>query len=313
MIKTTKLFSANACIGYSSSTPPEFKNAGELLRHMNRLEIERALVWHAAARDFDPAWGNQRLLEEIKSEPGADGRLIPAFTILPTMLYRESALNELRDAMRQNSVKALRVFTNCGGGPRFTLKQFEPLIGYIEDLNPVILLDIQENISSNDIIELVEKYSQIKFILTKAMWGHLPVVLDLMRRRENILLETSWLHTMGTMEYIVKNYGLERIVYGFGNRSHNGASAFALFTSEISEEAKEMIGYRNIETLIGTKSCNYTESYKCDNIKGRIWERFDRFSYIGVEVRYLFINVPLICIPSLNFGVKLFSAFLVIS
>jgi predicted TIM-barrel fold metal-dependent hydrolase len=284
MIKPTKLFSANACIGYSSSMPPEFENASGLLKHMDRLGIEKALVWHAAARDFDPLWGNQKLSEDIKNEPGAAGRLIPAFTILPTMLYRETAIDELREMLRRDNVKAIRIFTNCAGAKRFTLQQFDPLIGHIEDFNPVILLDIRENISTNDLINLAEKYSQIKFILTKAMWVHLPVVFDLMRRRDNILLETSWLHVMGAIEYIVKEYGPQRIVYGFGNRSHNGASAFALFTSEISEEIKEMIGYKNIEQLIGTGNNEFNISSDFYKQKEKMWNRLDNLASNGTEI-----------------------------
>jgi hypothetical protein len=284
MVKPLKLFSANAYIGYPTSMFPEFQNAGELLKHMDRLGIEKALVWYIAARDSDPLWGNRKLSEDIKNEPGAVGRLIPAFTILPTLLYKESAIDELREMLKRDNVKAIRVFTNSGGSKRFTLQQFDPLIGYIEDFNPVILLDIKEGFSADDLINLAEKYSHIKFILTNAMWGHLYTIFDLMRRRDNILLETSWIHVMGTIEYVVKKYGPERIVYGFDYKSHNGASAYALFTSEISEEIKEMIGYRNLEKLLGIENDEFNLSQDFYKQKEKIWNRLDNLINKGAEI-----------------------------
>ena len=71
----TNLFSCNAVVGSSSAQTPDFPCVADLLAHLDRLGLERALTWHVGARDFYTRWGNERLLAEIAATPGASGRV----------------------------------------------------------------------------------------------------------------------------------------------------------------------------------------------------------------------------------------------
>lgn len=51
------LFDVNAEVGFSSAVRPEFPTCADLLAHMDRLGIDRALTYNIAARDFNQRWG----------------------------------------------------------------------------------------------------------------------------------------------------------------------------------------------------------------------------------------------------------------
>ena len=60
------------------------------------------------------------------------------------------------------------------------------------------------------------------------MWGHYKNLYKLMEARPNIFVDTSLLHMYLTHEYFIKNYGVERLIFGTGYKSNNGASIASL-------------------------------------------------------------------------------------
>ena len=82
-------------------------------------------------------------------------------------------------------------------------------------------------------------------------WGPCVTVFDLMRRRRNILLDSSWLHSAGAIEIVVKHFGADRLVFGTGWRSHNGAAIAALARARISDEERQKIAHGNLDRLTG--------------------------------------------------------------
>ena len=75
-------------------TAPAIKNATAtaqtkeaLLDEMLYCGIHGALVYHNVARDYDPAYGNAKLTDEI----GDDSRLLPCWVVLLIRLKRRSS------------------------------------------------------------------------------------------------------------------------------------------------------------------------------------------------------------------------------
>jgi predicted TIM-barrel fold metal-dependent hydrolase len=120
----------------------------------------------------------------------------------------------------------------------------------------------------------------------QGMWNQLVTILDFLRARENILIDNSWLHTPESIEMIVQNFGANRILFGMGFKSHNGASIAALLHAEINEEARECIAHKNLDELLGIQDikmdCEIPVS--SPNGKNSLWNRFINDQNIEVDI-----------------------------
>ena len=207
------LFDVNARVGFSSVVRPEFPCCADLLAHMDRLGIERALTCDIAARGFSQRWGNSRLLDEIAAMPGAADRLIPAFAIAPTMRYERGTLEWVKEMMATQGVRAL-----CYPLMReqWTLGELEPVLTELMPFKPLLLLDFRDPFQKADVLDVAGHFPELPIIYTGAAWWDMVNALDLLRCRENILLDTSWMHTYGTIELLVHHFGARRVVFGTG-------------------------------------------------------------------------------------------------
>lgn len=107
---TFPLFDTNGFFGPMAAMRSDFPRAIDLLAHMDRLGVGRALAWHVTARDQHSPTGNRLLLREIGDCPGASGRLIPVMGISVGMLYEKQGLRSLEETLKQRKARALKIF-----------------------------------------------------------------------------------------------------------------------------------------------------------------------------------------------------------
>lgn len=246
MIK--EFFNANGSFGYTAAARPEFPSASDLLLHMDRLGIHRSLVYHLQARDQNADEGNEALLKEIEACPGAKARLLPAFTVVPTMVYASGSMDNLVKAMAMSKVQALRAFP---AAQHFRLWHLEPILEGVSRFNPVLLVNIREVGDARDVLQVADSFPRMPIILTEGMWPHMLTLFDLMRRRKNIMAETSWIHSWETIEDLVHHFGAERIIFGVGPKAHQGASLGELAHAKLPDGQREQIAHGNLEGLLG--------------------------------------------------------------
>ena len=275
-------FDSNGSFGKGARYNPNYSTAAELLAQMDRLGISCSLVWNIAARDYNTKWGNRRLLEDIRAA-GAGNRLVPAFVASPVMLYEEGAVDDLFTDMKANNVRAIRAFPSSVGQ---SLMQFEPVFDTIRGLNPVIFLDCFDLLNPEQILYISGKYPEITVVLTQGMWIHHLILFDLMRRRSNIIIDTSWLHTPGTIEMVTRDFGSNRMVFGAGYKAHNGASIAALLHADISEEDRRLIAHKNLEKLLGLNESTVlaNSSSVIDKRQGILWDKLVNGNSMGLDI-----------------------------
>ena len=155
MVRLPELFDANKVVGYTFTARPDFPEVKDLLAHMDRLGIARALVWNAAARGFNCRWANERLLQEICETPEAAGRVVPAFAVAPTMIYEHGAIERTKSSMEEHGVRALRFPL-----PRqsWSLSTIEPVIEVLLRLQPVLFLDFRDPFQKQDVLSFAERF-----------------------------------------------------------------------------------------------------------------------------------------------------------
>jgi hypothetical protein len=271
------LLDATKYIGAGSTERPDFPTAAHLLAHLDRLGIERAVVWHIAARDLHPMVGNERLIREIDATPGARDRLIPAFVVMPPMLYERGTMGQFQEMVKAHGIRAFRFFPK---GLHWSLKLIGPIIRTVLPQHPVLLLDSRQ-LDPGDTLAFAAEFPRVPIICTQAMWPHYAALYKLLEAQRNIYVETSFLHTYRTLEHLIHHFGAERIIFGAGPRSNNGAAIASLMHAEMDEEHREQIAHRNLEGLLGI----HPAPRAARPVEGDgLWPRLLRRERLGPEI-----------------------------
>ncbi|MFH1567594.1 MAG: amidohydrolase family protein [Gemmatimonadota bacterium] len=222
-----------------------FPSPADALRHLDHLGIDRAVVFNVEGREGGCPFVNRKTLDEIGRLPQGRERLIPAFSISPVMIYAQGALAELRGMMEAHG-PALHFTRGLSG---YVLAECEPIFEALRDLRPVVLLDFADG-DRQDLLATAASFPEVSFVVTDTSWSRMAHVLDLMSRRANILVETSWLHTADDLEILCERFGAERVLFGAGERANYGAALATLARAPIGDAARERIAHGNAERLL---------------------------------------------------------------
>jgi len=273
-MKVSSLFNVNGCIGKSAYGATDFSNISDLLEHMDYLGIDRSLVWHLAARDMNPAFGNRKLLAEI-AETKAEERILPAFILTPACFYGNGILGYLKEWFATKRIRVIRLTPEMS---RFPIRRIERVLTELAEFNPLVLWDawtFPDEQKFIDLEHLANKFPQVNFAITQVMWQGFGGVLDLMWRCPNIYVDISWLHMRNSIKLLCKDFGAERVLFGIGYKSHYGAAIAELAFAQISDDERELIAHGNIERLLKLpkldKKLTAERSNKLDK---PLWDRF---------------------------------------
>ena len=280
MNKAPALIDVNAFFGKSATGDSEFPGIRDRLDFMDRLGIGTSLVWNTESRQNHALSSNQKLIDEIARTPQARGRIIPALTVSGLMQYERNGIRALKRQMIAADTRALR-FVNVF--KRLTLCQLEPVIRGIAGLKPFIIMRHDES-NIQDILEFASLFPEIPVVLTEVMWGPCIVVFDLMRRRKNILVDNSWLHSYGAVEQVLEHFGAERLLFGTGYKAHGGAAIAQLARAAITEKERQLIMHGNLERLLGLKGDAKAVPIQPAKPADSLWGRCLTGKALGVDI-----------------------------
>jgi predicted TIM-barrel fold metal-dependent hydrolase len=278
------LFDASKYLGTGFPEDPDFPTARRLLAHLDRLGIDRALAWHTEARGAHPMPGNEQLVREIAAA-GAQERLIPAFAIAPSLLADHGAMAGLMDLATKHRARAFRIWPKDGG---WSLGEIAPVLQALLPLKPVLFLEVWQGVKKEGILDLAARFPQVPIVYANLMWPHLPDLYEMMEARPNVYIETGLLHTYRGIEYLIHRFGAERIIFGAGYRSNNGAFIATLANAAISPEQADLVAHGNLERLLGMEPRRGTRPVEGD----RLWHRLLRREALGVPVVDAHTHLP---------------------
>ncbi len=272
--KKMAFFNINGSIGSGAYEEAQFPTAESLVEHLDYLGIEKSLVWHIAARDIHPSYGNRRLLEEIESAKLGD-RLLPAFVITPACFFEYTTSHFIREYLASGQVRALQIIPDVS---RFEIRQLERLLSCIAEYKPVLLWDCRgghNEFAIRDFEYLACKFPGISFVICQKMWGEFGSVMDLLWRCPNTYIDTSWLHMNEILEILVEQFGSHRVLFGLGYKSHNGAAIASLMHARLTDGQREQIAHFNAESLLKLPVTVKTCTPKNDLLEHKpLWEKF---------------------------------------
>ncbi len=267
MSTVPELFDVNGSFGRPSTGVSEYPQIRDRLAAMDRLGVSRSLVWNTESTQNHALTSNRKMLEEIRRTPGAEGRIFPALTLTSLIIYERNGLDALIAQFGSIPCRALRFADSL---VRLSLMQMAPVVNRLRARKPFIILR-HDQTTIADILEFTDTFPNIPLILTEAMWPQHVILFDLMRRRKNILCDISWMHTFGTLELMAREFGADRLVFGLGNKSHNGAAIAALARAELSIAQRRQIAHGNLDRLTGLGKTPSVAQHWTSNT---LWPRF---------------------------------------
>ena len=89
-------------------------------------------------------------------------------------------------------------------------------------------------------------------ILEGISFENMAESVSVMRKHDNVLVDTRELRTPGALRFLVDQVGADRVIFGSGCLRNSMAAALGYITdSDITDEAKEKILAGNIRRLLG--------------------------------------------------------------
>lgn len=224
-----------------------------LLDDMQHVGIHGALVWHWLAREYDPNFGNLRLLEEIAEHRD---RIFPCWILLPHHAGEMPAGPEIVDRMREHRVRAAKVFprrhhfrlddSTCG-----------PLLSALTAAGIPLLLDVglygeDQQATFEEVDGLCRRHPDLHLVLQKARWESTRDVLALMLRHPNTHIEFSSFQVHYGLEFMADKIGAERLLLGteWPFKSPGAARAFVDYC-ELPAGEKAAVAGGNLARLLG--------------------------------------------------------------
>lgn len=249
-MSTYRFYDCNASFGRRSVVNPgSFALREELLERMAEYTIDRALVYHAMAKEYDPQVGNAILLKEIEGTPA----LSPLWAVLPHYTGEFDPPVELLAKMRANGVKAVTMFP-AASAQFFSFAEFTcgELFNAFEEHAVPLFIGLDQLNGMQAVDTLCSAHPALRVVLTNVNYRIDRDLYPLLGKHPHLHVETSGYKTMEGIAEICKRFGAERLLFGSGMPVASGSAAVGLITySGVSDEEKRMIASGNLENLLG--------------------------------------------------------------
>lgn len=245
-------FDCNSSLGRRGIVHPgSFVHPEDLIDKMDRYGIERALVYHSLAREYDPAAGNRMLMDELARLPA--NRLAPVWVVMPHHTGEFPHPRELVGDLKTHGVRAVAMFPSAQDHG-YSLADWNcgELFGTLESCRiPLFIGWDQFGGEWNVLHALCAGYPQLPVVLTGVTYRLDRNLYPLLHKCGNLRLELSGYKVHNGIEEICARFSAHRVLFGSGMPVFSGASAAAMLNyARISRENKERIARRNLEQLL---------------------------------------------------------------
>lgn len=226
--------------------PGSYYETEELVRKLKYYGIEGAFAYHSMAKEYSPSVGNQMLNDEIKNFPFIRG----VWVVMPHHTGEFPHPAVLREEMKKNNIKAVRMFPSSHG---YTLSGWccGELLEMLESCRIPLMLGVREA-DFNTLNNLLSDYPELRVILTDMYYSAGRNIYPLLKKFKNLYIETIGYKIFGGIEEFCRLFGAHRLIFGSGMPVYSGGSAAAMINyAQINHEEKCMIAGENLEKLLG--------------------------------------------------------------
>jgi predicted TIM-barrel fold metal-dependent hydrolase len=251
-----RTFDANCRIGrYNAWSGREPVTAPDLLATMDHYGIHEALVLDSLAVECHAVDGNRRVLELIESQP----RLQPAWVGLPPGSREMASGRELVAQMSEQDVRALFLFPQQY---HFTLDDWcvdrlvhplaERKVPVFVCPNTLLAAGVQDQTDWAGVVRVCQTFPDLPVVVSEFRISYtLRSMYEALEACPNLRVDISalWLHH--AIEFVVREWGAERLVYGSGLPVRDPAAPLCQLTySDIPVSARDAIAGDTLRSLL---------------------------------------------------------------
>lgn len=218
----------------------------EILEVMERCDIEKAIAFHAIAKEANMQAGNEELLKIT----GDNTPFLRQWCAMPSSFGEFLEPEELFRQMKQHNVTSLRLMPKKCNYP---MKPYVlgKLMAAAADCHVPVFLTLHEDITPYEIYDLCKDYPDVNFIICRVDYSQNRVIGPIMEQCPNFYLGTSIYVVHNGLKLISDYYGVDRLIFESGLPTGSATAAVSLIHyAEISNEEKELIAHGNMERLL---------------------------------------------------------------
>jgi predicted TIM-barrel fold metal-dependent hydrolase len=186
--------------------------------------------------------GNADTLRVCKSQP----MLLPVATVDPRGYFGPPGVLA---KLKEQGFRMFRFFPMLQEW-RLDHAAFCDILDEIEPLGLPVMMQARETGYPTALMKSLDGH-KANFILEGVAFENMAETVSVMRKHENVLLDTRELKVPGALRFVVDQIGADRIIFGSGCLRSSLASSLSYVTeSEITDEQKASILAGNIKRLL---------------------------------------------------------------
>ncbi|RAV12460.1 amidohydrolase family protein [Paenibacillus contaminans] len=239
----------NAMIGMYVKQDLAIRDEPSFLETMAFYQIEKAVVYHADARFYNPIQGNEKLLRLAKQHDS----LIPCFILSPHYKY-SGGWGDLERRLREEEIRFAKLYPGLHG---YSLNSAhtDAMFEIAARLNMTMLLsasEITDTLGETEgFARLCRDYPNVNIVLVEALYRRNMSLYSYLERFANVHVEFSTLNNWLAYEEAVRLFGSERLLFGSNMPFNSPGPAITMLSySELSREDRDNIACLNAELLI---------------------------------------------------------------
>lgn len=244
-MKGISFFDVNCMVGSWLTPPLPISNSDELIRNMEYVGIEKAVIYHSDSVKNSIMCGNEKISKLVSDNHRFEG----AWVIVPGCTREIAEIDTFIEQMRYHRIKFLRLFPTSH---RFDFAnwQLEDWLIRINEYRIPILLESSQAALEN-VYSVSQLYHDIPIILTKTSYWPNRELYELGRKCPNVYFEiSSFLHYNGIEDFASK-YGVHRLIFGTNMPFQEpGPAVFRVLYSDLDLAGKQAVAGGNLEEII---------------------------------------------------------------
>ena len=237
-----RIIDINCMIGSWPAKQRQFREPDTLIAEMDKYRLDSCVAYHSMS-----LWSTQRgnaLTRQMSMDSA--GRIKSCYVLEPNL--GSSEMPEAEALLKQLSEEKPAAVRLLPKTKNYRVDEFYcgELLEVINELKLPVLFAAEENPGFECLPLLAKAYPGIKFILLRHGFKDSRYLLPLIKKLDNIYLETGMMVDTGLIEEIVDKYGSEKLLFGSGLPFFVPAGALSLILyARIKDEDKENILGRN--------------------------------------------------------------------
>jgi hypothetical protein len=256
MNTSTAYFDSNLIVGRRASPRPENDLTTEqIIDDMAWAGIGHALATHAAAVEYDPLIGNQRLTELTQIFP----QLAPCYTVQPHPSDGFPQGSDLVDYLASGGARAVRIFPLKHS---FSLSRTVSgnLLTTLEEAGIPVFLDMMQT-NFEEVDDLLSRHPDLKLILLRVGYRINQWLYPLLEKHPNLHFELALYPLHRGIEEVARRFGASRMLFGTGLPVWDaGAAVSHIEYAKISTDEKQAIAAENLKSLLWPETAPEVEA-----------------------------------------------------